>query len=114
MNEHSYRMVYYRKDVTMASSSGREDAVLTASEIAQLCDCHPDLIEKLWRFGVIDEISPEGASPRFAASAVSRIRKAQRLRHDLGVGYDAMGLILDLLDRIESLEEELSNLRSRL
>jgi hypothetical protein len=44
--------------------------------------------------------------------AVVRLRKAIRLRRDLGVNLAAAGIVLDLLDRLEAMELELERLRA--
>jgi hypothetical protein len=42
--------------------------------------------------------------PWFEPSALAAVPRIQRLRVGLGLNYAAIGLVLDLLDRIEELE----------
>jgi hypothetical protein len=42
------------------------------------------------------------------AALVRRLRRARRLRRDLGLSFDAVAIILRLLDRIELLERAAS------
>lgn len=51
---------------------------------------------------------------RFSAAAVVRIEKARRLQRDLDLGLNEMALVLDLLDEVDSLRAEVSELRKRL
>jgi len=40
----------------------------------------------------------------FSAAQVGRVDRMVRLRSDLGLNYNALGLVLDLLERVEQLE----------
>ncbi len=50
----------------------------------------------------------------FAETAVPRIWRIMRLRRDLGINFAGIGVVLDLLDRIEELEREIGWLRKQL
>ena len=56
-----------------------------------------------------DLLSPAQSVPqiRFTAEAVERVRKIRRISMELEVGYPAMNLVLELLDRLERLECQL-------
>ncbi len=82
---------------------------ITAEELALRCGMHPSALEPYVRIGVITR---DPASGRFPVRAVRRLRKAIRLRRDLGVNLVSLGIILDLLDRLEAMERELERLRS--
>ena len=43
--------------------------------------------------------------------SILRIRRILRLRHDLGVNWAGIGVVLDLLAKIEELEREIAQLR---
>ena len=57
-----------------------------------------------------DVIQPETETPeiRFDASVCNRICRVVRLHQHLGVHLENIGLVMDLLDRIEQLEHELN------
>jgi DNA-binding transcriptional MerR regulator len=78
-------------------------------EMADRCGVHADLIERFVRLGLVDpaETGPRREEWRFAAETAVRIRKIVRLRNDLGINYPGIGVVLDLLERIEELEAEL-------
>jgi len=86
-------------------------AGLTIEELARRSGCHPELVERLARFGVIEPSEGAGGPPRFASSALARLRRAVRLRRDFGLNASALGLVLDLLERVEALEAELDRRR---
>ena len=79
--------------------------LLTLEDIAARCRVHPTVVERLTTLGVID---PEaGEFPQFRPEMVLRLQRGLRLRRDLGLSYHAMALVLDLLERIETLEARL-------
>lgn len=85
-------------------------SLLALSEVARLSGVHPDLIDRLTTLGLIDPVEtfPE---PCFDVSTILRIRSILRLRHDLGVNWAGVGIILDLLERIAQLEQEIARLK---
>jgi chaperone modulatory protein CbpM len=68
---------------------------------------HPELIVRLVCLGLVDASLDRSGRPVFAPTEVARVARMQRLRTGLSLNYAAMGLVLDLLDRIDSLEEAL-------
>ncbi len=69
---------------------------------------HLERLERLAELGII-----ELRSGHIHVSHVIRLRKFFRLRDTLGVNASGAAIILDLLDRIETLQEELRCLRER-
>jgi DNA-binding transcriptional MerR regulator len=53
----------------------------------------------------------EGAQTLFDLDSVLRVRKIERLRHDLGANLASIAVILDLLARMTQLQNEVENLR---
>lgn len=56
-----------------------------------------------------DLLAPAQSVPevRLPVEAVERVRKIRRIAVELEVGYPAMGLVLELLERIDRLERRL-------
>jgi chaperone modulatory protein CbpM len=79
---------------------------LTIHELSRLCECQLSVAKRLLAVGLIDPLSA-GATPLFDRSAVARARKALRLKRDLGLNFDAVALVMELLDRIDELERRL-------
>lgn len=96
----------------MVLRNDRWGATLSLTELARQSGCHPDLVERLAWIGVIDSIAMPGAGLRFETSSIARLRRAMRLRRDLGINANSLGLVLDLLERIEDLEDELNRLKA--
>lgn len=93
-----------------AAAGPLHGSLLALSEVARLAGVHPDLIDRLTTLGLIDPVEtfPE---PCFDVSTILRIRSILRLHHDLGVNWAGVGVIMDLLDRIERLEQEIAQLK---
>jgi DNA-binding transcriptional MerR regulator len=82
---------------------------LTADDLALRCGLPPAALDAYTRVGVVQFTATTG---RFPVLAVGRLRKAIRLRRDLGMGLAAVGIVLDLLARLEAAEAELERLRA--
>jgi DNA-binding transcriptional MerR regulator len=78
---------------------------LRLDEFSQRSGLHPDMVRRLVALGLLDG-AREGTELRFEPSAVAVVARIQRLRSGLGLNYAAIGLVLDLLDRIEELEAD--------
>jgi chaperone modulatory protein CbpM len=75
---------------------------------------HPDMVRRFVALGLLPcQRNPHGQL-RFDASALRIIARIQRLRIGLGLNYAAIGLVLDLLDRIEELESAARQRRTSL
>lgn len=83
---------------------------LSLQEMAAECGLHPDLVQRFVTLGIIDPL--ENNPTYFAPQAARRLRRLLRLRRDLGVNYNAAGLVLELLERIEQLEARLRQYES--
>lgn len=88
-----------------------DGTTISLAELARESRCHPGIVETFARLGVIETVSSTESAMRFSPSAIPRLRRALRLRRDLSVSGNALGLVLDLLDRIDELESELKKLR---
>jgi DNA-binding transcriptional MerR regulator len=80
---------------------------LSTEEVAARCGLHPALVERLVALGLIEPL--EGKSNRFPPNVTLRLQRALRLRRDLGLSYNGAALVLELLDRIEELEQRLEH-----
>jgi chaperone modulatory protein CbpM len=71
---------------------------------ATRCGLHPDMVRRLVALGLVACQQDARGDLWFEPSAVVTVARIQRLRTGLGLNYAAIGLVLDLLDRIEELE----------
>lgn len=84
--------------------------LLTLEEVAARCHLHPELVRHFAALGMIDAA---GEGERFSPEVAHQLQRILRLRHDLGINYNAAALILDLLERIDALETRLRQVESR-
>jgi hypothetical protein len=87
-------------------------SIVTLRELACLAGTPRKVIERLVWFEIIEPIQtePEHCFPVDILPLVTRIL---RIREHLGVSWSSMGLVLDLLERIEMLESQLFDDRSK-
>jgi DNA-binding transcriptional MerR regulator len=107
MSTTRYHIVHYRYESRPASKN-----LLTAEELARLARLHPEMVDRLVEWGLVD---PERDRPEllFSEATVPRIWRIMRLRRDLGINWAGIGVVLDLLDKVEELEREISWLRKQ-
>lgn len=107
MSSTRYQIIHYRYESRPASKN-----LLNTEELARLARLHPEMVDRLVEWGLVD---PERDKPEllFSETAVPRIWRIMRLRRDLGINWAGIGVILDLLDKIEKLERELGWLRKQ-
>ena len=74
---------------------------------------HPDLIRRLVTLGLLDAGRDAAGELWFAPSQVAVMGRVQRLRAGFTLNYAAIGLVIDLLDRIAELEAALRSSRHR-
>ncbi len=93
----------------MSDSTAVLAQTITITELAYCSGCSAEAIVELLEHDLLHPVasSPE---PRFPVEAVGRVRRIRRIEMELEVGYPAMALVLDLLDRLEALERRLKEL----
>ena len=85
---------------------------LNVETLARATGLHPDLVRRLIALGLLDAGRDSAGELWFPPAAINAVYRLQRLRAGLSLNYAALGVVVDLLDRITELETELRN-RSR-
>ncbi|HZD97812.1 MAG TPA: chaperone modulator CbpM [Micromonosporaceae bacterium] len=67
---------------------------------AAACGLHPELVRRFAALGLVEPGTDSSGHLWFHPRDVSRVARIQRLRAGLGLNYAAVGLVLDLLDRL--------------
>ncbi len=108
MSPTRYQIVHYRYESRPASKN-----LLSMEELATLARLHPEMLDRLVKWGLVD---PEESEPEllFQETVVPRIWRIMRLRRDLGINWAGIGVVLDLLDKIDELEREIAWLRKQI
>jgi hypothetical protein len=80
---------------------------LRLDAFARAAGLHPDFVRRLVTLGLVEASADAGGDLWFARTQLARVARVQRLRRGLALNYAALGLVMDLLDRIEELEAAL-------
>ena len=77
---------------------------LSLDRFARQAGLHPQLVQKFVSLGLLDAERDATGALWFRPAALVTVARVQRLRAGLSLNYAAIGLVLDLLDRIDELE----------
>lgn len=80
---------------------------LSLDSVAQRCGLHPELVRRFVTLSLVEASRDSAGELWFTADAPTTVARVQRLRTGLCLNYPAIGLVLDLLDRIDALETAL-------
>ncbi len=83
----------------------------TLTELAYRTGLHPELIDRFVSLGLIEFTgSTHDGEPIFDSGVIPLVRRILRLRNQLGVNYAGIGVILELMSRLETLEARIREL----
>ncbi|GAA3072398.1 chaperone modulator CbpM [Streptosporangium carneum] len=83
---------------------------LDIESFARATGTHPELVRRLVVLGVLDAQRDAAGRMWFSASQLLAMARIQRLRAGFALNYAALGLVVDLLDRIAELETAVRDL----
>ncbi len=81
--------------------------LMDADTFARRARLHPELVRRLVALGLLEAERDAGGRLWLAPTELATVARIQRLRAGFSINYAAVGLVLDLLDRIEELEAAL-------
>ena len=85
----------------------------TLTEVAYRAGLHPELIDRFIRLGLIEFSDRTGDGELlFDSEVIPLIRRILRLRNELGVNYAGVGVILELMTRLDALEARIRELEN--
>ena len=90
---------------------------VTLPELARVCGISTDDVDELVEYGALQPLQtgPAEADLRlFSADCVTRMRTASKLRLDFDLDLFAVALLLDHIQRIETLEQKVRSLQAQL
>ncbi len=80
---------------------------LSLDSFARRARLHPELARRFVALGLVEPSRDARGELWFAWADLATVARVQRLRAGLSLNYAAIGLVLDLLDRIDTLETAL-------
>jgi len=86
---------------------------LSLTAFCQTGDVHPEMVRRLVTLGILDPERDAAGNLWFGRDELHALARVRRLRAGLGVNYAALGLVIELLDRVAVLERELRVTNSR-
>ena len=78
-----------------------------------MCRSASGTIEYFVEYGLLEPIARTGTQWLFDTACLARLRMIERLRRDLGANLAGIAVILDLLDRLTTLQREVEQWRRR-
>ncbi|HZT43782.1 MAG TPA: chaperone modulator CbpM [Chthonomonadaceae bacterium] len=99
-----------RYDVRVAHA---RHGLLDEEDLARAAGLHPDLVRRLHSLGVIEAADEWQDRPLFAPAMLARLRRMLRLRRDMGLSWHGLGMVAELLERIDVLESRVRQLEAR-
>ncbi|MBN6054642.1 MerR family transcriptional regulator [Nonomuraea sp. RK-328] len=82
-------------------------ARLDLDSYARATGLHPEIVRRLVTLGLLEPDRDARGELCFAPSKVTAAARIQRLHEGLSINYAAIGVVIDLLDRIAELEAAL-------
>ena len=94
----------------------REDArqTVSVSELCEVCGLSATELDELVDYGALVPLDATLPERLFGAEVVTSLRTAGRLRQDFDLDLFAAAVLLDYLNRIETLERQVRSLQARL
>lgn len=82
-------------------------------EICTIAGTEEQFIVELIEHGIIEPNGKQRSDWTFSWQQAQRCKSAQRLRNDLGINVEGIGLSLQLLEEVDSLRKQLAMLERR-
>jgi DNA-binding transcriptional MerR regulator len=81
--------------------------LLSTESFARVAGLHPELVRRFVSLGLLDASQDVSGALQFSPRELANVARIRRLRAGLAINYTAIGVVIDLLDRIAELEAAL-------
>ncbi|HEU5107713.1 MAG TPA: chaperone modulator CbpM [Micromonosporaceae bacterium] len=98
--------------VRLRARPPRRDPGLDLDSFARRSGLHPEQVRRLVALGLLEPERDAAGRLWFAPAQLLAVARIQRLRAGFALNYAALGLVVDLLDRIAELETALRRSRA--
>jgi len=85
----------------------RRSRLYDLDTFARAAGAHPDLVRRLVALGLLEPERDAAGELWFSPAQLIALARIQRLRAGLGLNYAAIGVVVELLDRVADLERQL-------
>ncbi len=89
------------------------NSFFSVKELARAAAVHPERVRKFIAVGLIEPSRHTFSGPLFPRSSLERLQRIMRLRRDLGINLPGIAAVLDMRERIETLQKEVERLQRR-
>jgi len=86
-------------------------ALISGEDFARRSGIHPELLARLVRLGLVAASRDASGALWFRPDELTTVARIERLHTGLSLNYAAVGVVMDLLDRIRVLERALRRQR---
>ena len=95
----------------MTAIPGRDEPCYVISVAARMLDVHPQTLRRYEEMGLIQPARVSGKR-FYSPNDVERLQKISRLIEDLGVNLAGVEVILNLTERLETIQYEMDQMRN--
>ena len=85
-----------------------DDVLLSIRELSVAYHVHAEFIIELVEYGLLEPQGDEPSTWQFDQEALRRLQIATRLQRDFDLDISGLGLVLDLLDEIQTLRNRVN------
>jgi MerR family transcriptional regulator/heat shock protein HspR len=100
--------------MTAENEQHEEQPVYVISVAARMVGMHAQSLRHYERIGLVRPSRSQGRQRLYSQADINRLRQIQRLMHDLGVNLAGAEVIMNMGERIRSMEGEMQALRAEL
>lgn len=97
-----------------AAKDAQVEEFYVISVAAELTGMHAQTLRTYDRMGLVSPMRTSGGGRRYSQRDIKRLRTIQRLSQEEGVNLAGIKTIIELSERIDTLEDENAELRQRL
>ncbi|MCX6359074.1 MAG: MerR family transcriptional regulator [Armatimonadetes bacterium] len=91
----------------------QDEPVYMISIAAQLTGLHPQTVRLYERIGLVQPRRISNKNRLYSDSDILRLQQIRRFTQEMGVNLAGVEIILELLKRIEKLQDDIEEMRSR-
>ena len=90
------------------------EPVYMISVAAQLTGLHPQTVRLYEKLGLVSPRRVNNKNRLYCDADIERLLKIRRFTHDMGVNLAGVEIILDLLQKMEEMQQEMDRLREQM